>query len=596
MTRSEQMNIVIVGHVDHGKSTLIGRLLADTNSLPEGKLEQVKLTCERNSKPFEYAFLLDALKDEQAQGITIDTARSFFKSQKRDYIIIDAPGHIEFLKNMITGAARAEAALLLIDAKEGIQENSRRHGFMLSLLGIKKVVVLVNKMDLVHYDQAVFEKIKTDYQKFLSEIGVVPKAFIPIAAREGDLLIGPSAHLPWYTGLSVLDQMDAFEKDQSDSHLPFRFPVQDIYKFTEKNDDRRIVAGTVATGQVSVGDEVTFWPSGKKSTIASIEEFNAPTLTTTNPGKAAGFTLSTQIYVKPGELMCKTSDDQPLVAATFKASLFWMGKSPMLMGKKYKLKIGTSRAIVELQSIISVMNAAELTHTQKKEIERHEVANCILQTLKPIACDLSSDCAQTGRFVIVDDYEIAGGGIITEVLADRPSLIADRVAKRDQTWEKSAIITDDRASTYGHKPKFIVLTGDSDAPLVQIAKALEEYLFLAKKNVYFLGITNVGSPQDLFSAAQNREDFIYRLGETAHLFTEAGMLLISTVFNLDDSEADILKILNSPHDILVISLGENSLEKFPVAGVLNPKISISEAVSSITNMLIQRDVLIEYFL
>src|SRR5471030_3294004 len=179
------MNIVIVGHVDHGKSTVVGRLLADTHSLPEGKLEAVRKECLRTGKPFEYAFLLDALKDEQSQGITIDTARSFFKSAKRDYIIIDAPGHIEFLKNMISGAARAEAALLLIDAKEGIRENSKRHGYMMRFLGIKNVAVCVSKMDLVGYDEKVFEQIKTDYTKFLKEIDLIPNCFIPIAAFHG---------------------------------------------------------------------------------------------------------------------------------------------------------------------------------------------------------------------------------------------------------------------------------------------------------------------------------------------------------------------------------------------------------------------------
>ena len=183
LVNKQDMNIVIVGHVDHGKSTVIGRLLADTNSLPEGKLEQVKETCRRNSKPFEYAFLLDALKDEQAQGITIDTARCFFQTERRNYIIIDAPGHIEFLKNMITGASRAEAALLVIDASEGIQENSRRHGYMLSMLGIKQVCVLVNKMDLIGYSEKPFRRIEKQYRRFLKKVDVEPLCFIPISAR-----------------------------------------------------------------------------------------------------------------------------------------------------------------------------------------------------------------------------------------------------------------------------------------------------------------------------------------------------------------------------------------------------------------------------
>src|SRR5277367_6270085 len=233
-SQREQMNVVIVGHVDHGKSTLVGRLLADTGSLPEGKLEAVKAQCKRNAKPFEYAFLLDALKDEQAQGITIDTARSFFKSSKRDYIIIDAPGHIEFLKNMVSGAARAEAALLVIDAHEGIKENSKRHGYMMRFLGIKNIAVCVNKMDLVHYDQKIFEKIKTDYTKFLMEIDLTPRSFIPIAAFHGDNMISPSQNTPWYKGGSVLNVLDSFEKAAPLDRQAFRMPVQDIYKFTEE--------------------------------------------------------------------------------------------------------------------------------------------------------------------------------------------------------------------------------------------------------------------------------------------------------------------------------------------------------------------------
>jgi len=487
----DQMNIVIVGHVDHGKSTLIGRLLADTDSLPEGKLDQVKLTCERNAKPFEYAFLLDALKDEQSQGITIDTARSFFKSRTRDYIIIDAPGHIEFLKNMITGAARAEAALLLIDAKEGIQENSRRHGFMLSLLGIKQVVVLVNKMDLVNYSQDAFEKIKKDYLKFLSEFDVVPQAVIPIAARDGENLVSISDKMPWYTGASVLDQIDLFNKDKGEMQKPFRFPVQDIYKFTEHGDDRRIVSGTVATGEIKVGEKVSFWPSGKQSTISAIEGFNVTPKTTIGAGHATGFSLSTQIYIKPGELMCRSEDPQPQIGSTFKTSLFWMGKTPMVKGKKYKLKLATTRAVVELKEIVSVMNAAELSHSQKQDIERHEVANCILQTIKPIAFDLSSEMEQTGRFVIVDDYEISGGGIITEVITDQKSLIDGYIELRDRLWDKTTIKAQDRAAKFGQKAKWIVLTGIEDAPLVALAKKLESHLFQSNKNAYFLGIANI---------------------------------------------------------------------------------------------------------
>ena len=205
--KREVMNIVIAGHVDHGKSTIIGRLLADTNSLPEGKLEQIKESCRQNSKPFEYAFLLDALKDEQSQGITIDAARVFFSTKKREYIIIDAPGHIEFLKNMVTGASRAEAALLVIDAEEGVRENSRRHGYMLSMLGIKQVVVLVNKMDLVKYDRGVFNSVVEEYKKFLAGINLAAD-FVPVSGMEGDTVAELTDKMPWYKGNTVLEVLD----------------------------------------------------------------------------------------------------------------------------------------------------------------------------------------------------------------------------------------------------------------------------------------------------------------------------------------------------------------------------------------------------
>src|SRR5690606_10094933 len=243
-----RMDIVIVGHVDHGKSTVIGRLLADTNSLPEGKLESIREYCARNSRPFEFAFLLDALKDEQAQGITIDTARTFFKSDKRDYVIIDAPGHIEFLKNMVTGAARAEAAVLVIDAKEGIQENSKRHGYLLSMLGIKQIVVAVNKMDLVDYSRQAFEDIRDEYVAFLARIGATPRFFVPLAAFPGDNMVRASEKMPWYKGPDLLAAIDAFETAPSKDAQPFRMPVQDVYKFTAGGDDRRIPAGRGGAG------------------------------------------------------------------------------------------------------------------------------------------------------------------------------------------------------------------------------------------------------------------------------------------------------------------------------------------------------------
>ncbi len=557
----EQMNIVIVGHVDHGKSTVIGRLLADTGSLPQGKLEQVKRNCELNAKPFEYAFLLDALKDEQSQGITIDTARCFFKTAKRRYIIIDAPGHIEFLKNMITGAARAEAALLVIDAKEGVRENSRRHGFMLSLLGISQIVVLVNKMDLVDYHQEIYEQVQGEYLEFLKQIKVQPLAFIPISAREGDNLVGHSSRMPWYDGLPVLDLIDSLQKEKQKEHQSFRFPLQSIFKFTEDGDERRIFAGTVETGRIQNGEEVIFLPSRKKSQIQSIEGFNEPPKNEIEAGCAAGFTLRTQIYVKPGEIMCRLTDPLPNVGTAFKANIFWMGKQPMLPGKNYKMKIATNRATVFLRQIEKILDASDLSNSQKQQIDRHDVAECILQTLKPIAYDISREIESTGRFVIVDHYEIVGGGIITESLSEEDLSTGNDATGSETRWEKSNISPLNRAGRFHQKPALILFAGDSVSLQQQLAKALEEKLFRDGRNVYYLGLSDsVNGPDDVsLTRGEKGDEMIRRLGELAHFFLDAGTIFITSVPGFDASELEMEILNRNQYDRLWIHIDQEGL-------------------------------------
>jgi len=594
----EQMNVVIVGHVDHGKSTLVGRLLADTGSLPDGKLDAVKAQCKRNAKPFEYAFLLDALKDEQAQGITIDTARSFFKSSKRDYIIIDAPGHIEFLKNMISGAARAEAALLLIDAHEGIKENSKRHGYMMRFLGIRNIAVCVNKMDLVNYDQKVFEQIKADYTKFLSEIDLSPKTFIPIAAYHGDNMISPSKNMPWYKEGCVLDVLDSFEKAAPRDLLPFRMPVQDIYKFTEEGDERRIVAGRVETGTVKGGDNIVFLPSGKKNRIKTIEYFNGPARTEAFAGESIGFTYDTEIYIRPGEVLCKASEKLPHVSNKFRANVFWMGKQPLVKGKTYKLKIATQQVPVIVAEIIHVLNAAELASSQKAHVDRHEVGEVVFEALKPVAFDVVGDIAETGRFVLVDNYEIAGGGIVLAPIFDSDSNLNQQIKKRDFGWEHSQITPQLRAQKYQHKSAFIVLAGKIDTGKQRIAKALEEALFNLGKNVYFLGISNrlVLAAQDSKDKTLGKYEALVQLGELAHLMTDAGLILITSITDIDQYELAMLKKLNNPNRTLVICVGDDerfNRESIDLALVENE--GSDAAVKKIVELLVKAVVLdLEY--
>ncbi len=593
----EQMNIVIAGHVDHGKSTIIGRMLADTKSLPEGKLEQVKENCRLNSKPFEYAFLLDALKDEQSQGITIDAARVFFETAQRHYIIIDAPGHIEFLKNMITGASRAEAALLVIDAAEGVQENSRRHGYMLSMLGIKQVTVLVNKMDLVDYKQDVFDQIVTEYTDFLHKIDVEPASFIPVSGREGDNIAALSDRTAWYNGATVLKALDHFTKEPAPTEQDFRMPVQAVYKFTGQGDDRRIVAGTIDSGTLHVGDEVVFYPSGKRSRVKTIEAFNAPEQTKAVAGQATGFTLEEQIYVSRGEMAAIARQQKPAVSTRLKVSLFWLGKNPFIAKKDYLIKIGTAKVTVRLEEIIRVIDASTLGQNEKREeVRRHEVAECILKVNKAIAFDRADEFASTSRFVIVDDYEIRGGGIIREALQDKQTWMRDKVIMRNYKWERSQIGIEQRAEKYNQRSTLILITGERDIGKKTVAKGLEKRLFTDGKVVYFLGIGNVlyGVDADIKEAKKSpnhRQEHMRRLAEVAHILLDAGIILIVTAVEMTQDDLEQIKTAINPEKIETVWVGDNKTTDIAADLLIPTNSEPEDAVDRIKSLMQDRGII-----
>lgn len=557
----EKMNVVIVGHVDHGKSTIIGRLLADTDSLPSGKLEAVRENCRVNSKPFEYAFLLDALKDEQAQGITIDAARVFFKTEKRHYIIVDAPGHIEFLRNMITGAARAEAALLVIDAGEGIQENSRRHGYMLAMLGIHQVVVLINKMDLISYSEEKYNEIVEQYKQFLAEVKIEPRAFVPVSGMAGDNICQKSDKMKWYNGHTLLETVDQFEKKKSLSELAFRLPIQDIYKFTAYGDSRRIIAGTIESGKVQVGDEVIFFPSGKKSTIKSIEAFNEEKSYSVQAGQAVGLTLSEQIYITRGEVAAKKIEQAPKVTTRVLVSIFWLGHHPMEKNKEYLIKLGTSKVHAVLEDIHRIVDASTLQYDKKESIEKHDVGECILKFKKPIAFDVADEIPSMGRFVIIDNYEISGGGIIRENLPDQQTWVRGIVQQRNHQWVKSKITCGERAEKYNQKSVLLLTTGAPDDVLNNFGKRLEKALFDDGRFVYYLGfeslVSGLDADLDDSDKLRTRREHLRRLGETIHILLDAGMMVISTVENLSKDDAALIEAMVNPDLIEVIAFCES---------------------------------------
>lgn len=549
---TRQLKIVIVGHVDHGKSTFVGRLLHDTGSLPEGKLEQLQKISERRGMQFEWANLMDALQAERDQNITIDTAQIWFRTKQRQYVIIDAPGHKEFLKNMITGAASAEAALLLIDAQEGIQENSRRHGYLLHFLGITQVAVLVNKMDLVGYSQERFEAIEQEYRTFLKSIGVEARVFIPITARDGDNIVTPSEKMKWYSGPVVVNVLDQFRSAEPPSHLPLRFSVQDVYRF----DERRILAGRVESGTIKVGDRIQFCPANKVSTVKMIERWSAPSSDSALSSESIGITLTEQIFVDRGTVAALESA-LPYNLNRLKARVFWMGRNPFRKGKIYKIKLLAQEVECEIDSIEKVLDASTLETIRRDgadaHVGRYEIAELYLRTKRPIAFDAHSEITTTGRFVICDGLDVVGGGIVVDDAY--PRLSSDAHHKSHNIyWSEGKITHDQRAHRNGHLGRVVWLTGLSGAGKSSVATELERELFTLGMQAYVLDGDKVrhGLCSDLGFSPDDRRENIRRIGEMARIMADAGFICITAFISPYRADRDAVRARMEPGQFVEI--------------------------------------------
>ena len=520
------LKIVIVGHVDHGKSTLVGRLLHDTNSLPDGKFEQIQQSCKKRGMPFEWSFLMDALQAERDQGITIDTTQIFFKTPKRNYVIIDAPGHKEFLKNMISGAAQSEAALLIIDAKEGVKEQSKRHGYLLHLLGVRQIAVLVNKMDMVDYSEEVFNKIEKEYREYLSDIGVVPTFIIPISARDGEQITEHSKNMDWYKGVTVLQALDSFVYAKTLEQLPLRFPIQDIYKF----DERRIIVGRIESGTLKVGDELLFTPNNRKAKVASIEAWNTDKLPQiASAGESVGITLDDQIFVERGSI-ASHENDAPFLTNIFRARLFWLGNKPLKQGGRYKLKISTCEVMAEVKEIEKVVDTGSLEHSTQQIVEKGAVAEVVFRIRGMTGIDDFITNPKMGRFVVIEDYDVCGGGIIDLQGFHNQRVSTQDVKSHNITAVDLKINATQRALANGHTGGIMWFTGLSGSGKSTLALELQQRLFAKGYQVYVLDGDNVrsGLNKDLGFAAEDRAENIRRIGEVAALFASAGIIVITS--------------------------------------------------------------------
>ncbi len=561
----ETMNIVIVGHVDHGKSTLLGRLYADTGTLPLGKIEKIQAICKQQGKEFEYAFLFDAFLEEQQQGITIDTARTFFSWENRQYIIIDAPGHKEFLKNMVSGAARAEAALLIIDALEGVKDQSKRHGLLLSMLGVKQVTVIVNKMDLVGYREDVFHGIEKEYREFLGQLNVTPQYVIPASAKQGINITTKAPETPWYTGPTVLDSLSHFSLDTAEVDQPLRFPIQDVYKF----DARRILVGKITAGQLKIGDRLVFAPSNKSAAIQSIEAFNIdPPPTRASAGQSVGITLDEQIFVERGQIAAHENHG-PLVSTSFRANVFWLGQRSLEMHKTYVLRLATREIACEISVIHRIVNANDLDDRQTSTtVQRNEVADLTIRTKAPLAFDPYTASEDTGRFVLVDEYDVSGGGIITEMVRDDQEGLRTEARERDSAWVKGDIGPEERAKNFGHRAAIVLFTGPDTTAKSFLARKLESVLVAEGRHAYLLDAENLRRGLDADIGETNANEAVRRYGEVARLLTDTGLIVLSTTnpFTLPaGTVAQAIQTLVNPTPVVTIYMSKDQESLLPDA-------------------------------
>jgi bifunctional enzyme CysN/CysC len=422
----DSIRIVIVGHVDHGKSTLIGRLLYETGNLAAGKLETLKAVSARRGMPFEWSFLLDALQTERDQGITIDTSQIRFRTPARDILLIDAPGHAEFLRNMITGAAQADAAILIVDAVEGIRDQTRRHAYMLHLLGIRQVAVVVNKMDRTNFDEARFASLKNEILAYLTDLGLSPTSVIPISARTGEGISRHTKAIAWHDGPTVLEALDEFHATHTAVELPLRMPVQAVYKF----DDRRILAGRIESGAIAVGDSVAIAPGGKLARVKTIEKWpgadNKGAPARAVAGQSIGITLDQDIFVERGNLVAPSSAP-PFIGHRLRARVFWLGRTPLEVGLDIVTRVGTADSRGTVVAIINGVDPGSLDHIGGNAIKQNHVGEVEILLSRPLAGDPYTINPAAGRLVIELDGRIAGGGLIMSLDDGLPAANTRRV-------------------------------------------------------------------------------------------------------------------------------------------------------------------------
>jgi bifunctional enzyme CysN/CysC len=526
------LRLVISGSVDDGKSTLIGRLLYDSKQILADQLEALRATSERRGGQgaIDLSLLTDGLRAEREQGITIDVAYRYFQTTQRTFIIADAPGHEQYTRNMVTGASTADLAVIVVDARQGVSEQTRRHAFIASLLGIRHLVVCVNKMDLVGYDQAVFQRIERDFREFCARLEVTDVAFIPISALLGDNVVEHSLQMPWYEGATLLYHLEHVHIASDRNLIDCRFPVQWVLRPGADSDepDYRGYSGQIAAGIFRPGDPVVVLPAGAESRISSIDTLDGPIDEAYAP-MSVTLRLEDDLDVSRGDLICRPHN-RPTVDRDVEAIVCWMGERPLTAGTRYSIKHTTrsARAVVERLRYRIDVN----TLHRDESVERlglNEIGRVKLRTSIPLIFDEYRRNRATGSFILIDEAtnQTVGAGMIIE-----PN-IKDAEARREITWHHGKLTRPERWELIKHRGATVWLTGLSAAGKSTIAAALEERIAREGQPTYLLDGDNLrhGLCSDLGFAAGDRAENVRRVAEVARLFADAGIIAIASLIS-----------------------------------------------------------------
>ncbi len=512
------LRFITCGSVDDGKSTLIGRLLYDSKMIFEDQLAALEADSKKvgtQGGDIDFALLVDGLAAEREQGITIDVAYRFFSTDKRKFIVADTPGHEQYTRNMVTGASTADLAVILIDARKGVLVQTRRHSYLVSLLGIRKVVLAINKMDLVDYSKDIFDRIVAEYTAFAERIGLKDIVAIPVSGLKGDNITSPSDHTPWYHGPILMAWLETVEIDDLAQGQPFRLPVQWVNR---PNLDFRGFAGTIASGTIRKGDKIRVLPSGRESKVTRIVTMDGD-LDHAVAGQAITLTLADEVDISRGDVIARP-EALPGVADQFEATLIWMAAEPMLPGRPLWLKIGTKQVTATVTEPKYKVNVNTMEHLAAKKLDLNEIGICNISLDQPIAFDPYDENRYTGSFILIDRLTNAtvGAGLIHFAL------------RRSQNihWQALDVNKRSRAEAKHQKPAVLWFTGLSGAGKSTIANLVEKQLLALGKHTYLLDGDNVrhGLNRDLGFTDADRVENIRRVGEVSRLMVDAGLIVL----------------------------------------------------------------------